>query len=82
MASELVVAEVVVVVEVVVIAIPACNQSRATVGNVMNIVPKTPAVVEIIEQSNQTRECLSDLLIPRKIASTGCSQPFIFLYVH
>ena len=81
MASELVVVEEVVVVEVVVIAIPACNQSRATVGNVMNIVPKTP-VVEIKGQSNQTRECLSDPLIPRKIALTGCSQPFIFLYVH
>ena len=47
----------------------SCNQSRATAGNVVNVVPKTP-VVKIKEQSSQTRECWSDPPIPRKIAST------------
>ena len=43
MASELVVVEVVVEVETEVVVANSCKQSRATVGNVVNIVTKTPS---------------------------------------
>ena len=46
------------------------NQSRATVGNVLNIAPKTP-VVEIKGQSNETTECWCDPLIPRRLLSNN-----------